>query len=110
MAAVAARGPDPAAAEDEEPKLAKIQTSFTLKLVKYDESKKIPLIKELKNIMDGMNLVQVCMNPSNHISLWNGHDFPVKKSLMKTRICFTGEEVCGGIAAGGEGRDVKRGS
>lgn len=64
MAAVAAAGPSAAAVEEDEPTVAKVQTSFALKLVKYDEAKKIALIKELKNIMEGMNLVQVCPHSS----------------------------------------------
>nr|CAG4637567.1 EOG090X0O3H [Ceriodaphnia reticulata] len=43
--------------EDEAPK-PKAQTSFTVKLTKYDETKKIALIKEVKNVVEGMNLVQ----------------------------------------------------
>nr|CAG4635247.1 EOG090X0O3H [Alona affinis] len=43
--------------EDEAPK-PKAQTSFTLKLTKFDDAKKIALIKEIKNIVEGMNLVQ----------------------------------------------------
>ena len=35
------------------------QTSFTVKLVKYKDDSKIKLIKEIKTIMEGMNLVQV---------------------------------------------------
>ncbi|XP_022648647.1 39S ribosomal protein L12, mitochondrial-like isoform X2 [Varroa destructor] len=59
MAAVAAGPAVPAApAEDDEPQVKKMQTSFKLKLVKFDEAKKIALIKELKNIMEGTNLVQ----------------------------------------------------
>ncbi|OUC45244.1 Ribosomal protein L7/L12 domain protein, partial [Trichinella nativa] len=34
------------------------KTSFTLRLVKFDESKKITLIKEIKNVVPGLNLVQ----------------------------------------------------
>ena len=43
--------------QEEEP------TSFTVKLVKYKDDSKIKLIKEIKTIMEGMNLVQVhlCM-------------------------------------------------
>ena len=37
---------------------AAIQTSFTVKLEKFDASKKVPIIKEIKNIVEGMNLVQ----------------------------------------------------
>ena len=47
----------PTEEEDSEPAIA-VQTSFTIKLEKYDETKKVALIKELKNQMEGMNLVQ----------------------------------------------------
>lgn len=45
--------------EDEEVSSKKVQTSFTLKLMKFDTSKKVALIKELKIQLEGMNLVQV---------------------------------------------------
>lgn len=54
-----AAGPAAVANEDEEeaaPK--KVQTSFKVKLVKYDEKQKIALIKEIKGLFEGMNLVQ----------------------------------------------------
>jgi large subunit ribosomal protein L7/L12 len=35
-----------------------IKTSFTVRLVKYDETKKIAIIKEVKNLVPGLNLVQ----------------------------------------------------
>ena len=35
-----------------------VQTSFTVKLEKFDPAKKVPIIKEIKNIVEGMNLVQ----------------------------------------------------
>ncbi|KAH7949970.1 hypothetical protein HPB49_017822 [Dermacentor silvarum] len=44
--------------EDEGDKVAKVQTSFTVKLLKFDDAKKIQLIKEMKNLMEGINLVQ----------------------------------------------------
>lgn len=49
-----------AAAQEEEEEAApvKVQTSFTLKLNKYDESKKVSLIKEVKARLEGFNLVQ----------------------------------------------------
>jgi large subunit ribosomal protein L7/L12 len=44
---------------EEEPELPKaVKTSFKLKIVKYDETKKISLIKEMKVIDSSMNLVQ----------------------------------------------------
>ena len=47
----------PAEEEEAEPAAA-VQTSFTIKLDKFDEAKKVALIKELKSQMEGMNLVQ----------------------------------------------------
>uniref|UniRef100_A0A0K2UL56 39S ribosomal protein L12, mitochondrial n=1 Tax=Lepeophtheirus salmonis TaxID=72036 RepID=A0A0K2UL56_LEPSM len=44
--------------EEESAAAIAVQTSFTLKLVSFDASKKIPLIKELKAQIEGMNLVQ----------------------------------------------------
>ncbi|XP_052845746.1 50S ribosomal protein L7/L12 [Drosophila gunungcola] len=55
-----AAGPARAAsAEDEEEAAPKqVQTSFKVKLVKFDEKQKVALIKEVKNLLEGMNLVQ----------------------------------------------------
>nr|CAG4641418.1 EOG090X0O3H [Eulimnadia texana] len=54
--------PAPVAKQEEEDEAeaapVKVQTSFTLKLVKFDDAKKIGLIKEIKNLIEGMNLVQ----------------------------------------------------
>lgn len=61
-APVVAYGSGPAAAapteEEEEAAPKVIQTSFKVKLLSYDDTKKIALIKELKNLMEDMNLVQ----------------------------------------------------
>ena len=38
---------------------AKVQTSFTIKMNKYDETRKVALIKEVKAKLEGFNLVQV---------------------------------------------------
>ena len=35
------------------------QTNFTVKLLKFDEKQKVALIKEIKSLIEGMNLVQV---------------------------------------------------
>ncbi|EDV27307.1 uncharacterized protein TRIADDRAFT_20666, partial [Trichoplax adhaerens] len=40
-------------AEEEE-----VQTEFTVKLMKFDDASKVKLIKEIKALVDGMNLVQ----------------------------------------------------
>lgn len=62
MMAGAMGGGAPAAApkeeEEEEEAPQAVQTSFTIKLDKYDDSKKVALIKEIKNQVEGMNLVQ----------------------------------------------------
>ena len=51
--------PAPAAEEEEEAEpVVAVQTSFKIKIEKFDETKKVALIKELKNQMEGMNLVQ----------------------------------------------------
>lgn len=61
-APVMAYGAGPAAtapAEEEEDAVPKIvQTAFKVKLVSFDETKKISVIKELKNLLEDMNLVQ----------------------------------------------------
>ena len=41
----------------DEPK--EVQTEFTVKLTAFDDSGKVKLIKEIKNIVEGLNLVQV---------------------------------------------------
>ncbi|XP_059478011.1 large ribosomal subunit protein bL12m [Neocloeon triangulifer] len=46
------------AAEEEEEAPQKVQTAFTVKLMKFDDSKKVALIKEVKALVEGMNLVQ----------------------------------------------------
>ncbi|VDO03296.1 unnamed protein product [Rodentolepis nana] len=44
--------------EAEEAEQAPTKTSYAVKLMKFDEAKKVPLIKEIKNILPDMNLVQ----------------------------------------------------
>lgn len=51
--------------EEEEVEQKQVQTEFTVKLMAFDEKQKVPLIKEVKNLMSDMNLVQVL----NHKSL-----------------------------------------
>ncbi|XP_046573433.1 39S ribosomal protein L12, mitochondrial-like [Haliotis rubra] len=50
----------PAAREEEEEEVApkREKMAFAVKLVKIDASKKIQVIKEIKNLISGMNLVQ----------------------------------------------------
>ncbi|CAL4138808.1 unnamed protein product [Meganyctiphanes norvegica] len=44
--------------EEEEVVVQKVQTSFTVKMTAIDATKKIPTIKAIKSVMEGMNLVQ----------------------------------------------------
>lgn len=55
-----AAAPAPAKEEEEEEEVVvqKVQTSFTVKMTAIDGTKKIPTIKAIKSIMEGMNLVQ----------------------------------------------------
>lgn len=46
----------PAEEEDEAPKAVK--SVFNVKLMKFDEKQKVALIKEIKGLLEGMNLVQ----------------------------------------------------
>lgn len=46
------------AAEEEEVAVAAVQTQFTIKLISFNEAQKVALIKECKNLLEGMNLVQ----------------------------------------------------
>ena len=46
-------------AEDEEEQAPKkVQTAFKVKMLKFDDKQKVALIKEVKNLFEGMNLVQ----------------------------------------------------
>lgn len=54
-----AAAPVAAPAEDEEEQAPKtVKSTFKVKMVKFDEKQKVALIKEIKNLFDGMNLVQ----------------------------------------------------
>ncbi|XP_054284337.1 39S ribosomal protein L12, mitochondrial-like [Macrosteles quadrilineatus] len=44
--------------DDEDAPTKAVKTDFTVKLMKYDEKQKVALIKEIKNLLEGMNLVQ----------------------------------------------------
>lgn len=50
--------------EEEEVTPTQVQTSFTVKLLKFDEKQKVAIIKEIKNLLEGMNLVQVFIDSS----------------------------------------------
>ncbi|QQP40034.1 Uncharacterized protein FKW44_013940 [Caligus rogercresseyi] len=58
MASSGLAAPAPEEEEEEAAAPIAVQTSFTLKLLAFDAAKKVPLIKELKAQVEGMNLVQ----------------------------------------------------
>lgn len=45
-------------ASDEGVSEASVKSSFTVKLTKFDEGKKVALIKEIKKLVEGINLVE----------------------------------------------------
>lgn len=47
-----------APAEEEDAGPQKVKSSFTVKLMKFDDKQKVALIKEIKTLLEGMNLVQ----------------------------------------------------
>jgi large subunit ribosomal protein L7/L12 len=59
MMAGAASAPVAKVEEEEEAAApVAVQTSFTVKLTKFDPAKKVAIIKEIKSLVEGMNLVQ----------------------------------------------------
>lgn len=54
VGAVAAQAP----AEEEEAAPTSVKSSFNVKLMKFDDKQKVALIKEIKSLVEGMNLVQ----------------------------------------------------
>lgn len=54
----AARAAGADAGADESAAAGGTKASFTLKLTKFDESKKVALIKEIKKLVEGINLVE----------------------------------------------------
>uniref|UniRef100_A0A1B0EYC3 Uncharacterized protein n=1 Tax=Phlebotomus papatasi TaxID=29031 RepID=A0A1B0EYC3_PHLPP len=48
----------PTEEEEEEATPKTVQTAFKVKLMKFDDKQKVALIKEIKNLLEGMNLVQ----------------------------------------------------
>lgn len=59
MGAMPASGPSQSQEDEEDAADAKpVQSLFTVKLVKIDDKKKVAIIKEIKGLIEGMNLVQ----------------------------------------------------
>lgn len=48
----------PAAGDEEEAEPAKVKSAYTVKLMKFEDKQKVALIKEIKNLVEGLNLVQ----------------------------------------------------
>ncbi|KPJ17654.1 39S ribosomal protein L12, mitochondrial [Papilio machaon] len=48
----------PAAQEEEEAAPKAVKTNFTVKMTKFDDKQKVALIKEVKSLLEGFNLVQ----------------------------------------------------
>ena len=48
--------------QEEEVEVKEEKVVFTVRLTKFDTAKKVALIKEIKNQLEGMNLVQVCVH------------------------------------------------
>nr|AAK72378.1 60S ribosomal protein L7/L12 precursor [Spodoptera frugiperda] len=48
----------PAAQDEEEAAPKAVKTNFTVKLTKFDDKQKVALIKEIKGLLEGYNLVQ----------------------------------------------------
>lgn len=46
------------AKKEEQDEAPKAKTAFSIKLIKFDDKQKVPLIKEIKNMLPDMNLVQ----------------------------------------------------
>jgi large subunit ribosomal protein L7/L12 len=46
-----------------------VKSAYTVKLTKFEDTKKVALIKEIKTLVEGMNLVQVCHQIFIHIKL-----------------------------------------
>ena len=49
-------------AEEEEAEKKVEKMSYNVRLIKFDEKKKVALIKQIKALIEGMNLVQVRMH------------------------------------------------
>lgn len=47
-----------ASADDEDAAPTAVKSSFTVKLIKFEDNQKVALIKEIKALLEGMNLVQ----------------------------------------------------
>jgi large subunit ribosomal protein L7/L12 len=58
MGGFAAAAPAASADDEEEAAPKTVKTSFKVKMTKFDEKQKVALIKEIKNLFEGMNLVQ----------------------------------------------------
>ena len=50
--------------DEEEGARLTAQSVFKIRLIKFDETKKVPVIKQVKDVVENINLVQVRIIPS----------------------------------------------
>ena len=55
--------------EEEEAAPRQEKMAFTVKLTKFDDAKKVQLIKAIKSLIPNMNLVQVCLHVEQYYSI-----------------------------------------
>ena len=79
--------------EEEEAEAPKaVKTSFRLKLIKYDESKKVALIKEIKALGENMNLVQAKKFIESVPQVYRDNISKDEAEKLKAQL-----EKCGGV-------------
>lgn len=93
VAQVAYSAPSSVSADDEEAAPKKVQTAFKVKLIKFDEKQKIALIKEIKNLLEGMNLVQAKKFVESAPTIVK-QDIPKEEAeKLKEALCKVGAEI-----------------
>ena len=72
------------------------QTEFTIKLTGFDDSGKVKLIKEVKSLIEGMNLVQVytkLIYTIFHIYLWENNQLLQQREQCQCLLNILNTEV-----------------
>jgi ribosomal protein L7/L12 len=62
--------------DEEEGARPTAQSVFKVRLIKFDETKKVPVIKQVKDVVENINLVQV--RPMTSFSSYSFHIFRLK--------------------------------
>ncbi len=62
--------------DEEEGARPTAQSVFKVRLIKFDETKKVPVIKQVKDVVENINLVQV--RPMTSFSSYSFHMFRLK--------------------------------